>query len=59
MGRIGLLEGTTRPPLTSPAALEKALVDNAALVALIRRGFVVEVREGGRVVGKRIGKKRS
>lgn len=57
MGRIGLLEGATRPPLTSPAALENALVDNAALVALIRRGFKLEIRGNGAIVGKRIGKR--
>jgi hypothetical protein len=56
VGRIGITDGGARPPL-SEDALRKALVDNAALVALIRRGFDVEVRTGGRIVGKRIAKK--
>lgn len=56
MGRLGITDAGARP-LLSEDALSKALVDNAALVALIRRGFEVEVRGGGRIVGKRFGKK--
>lgn len=52
MGKLDIT--TTRPPLSESAeALRGALVDSAALARLMRRGFNVEVRKDGRIVGKR------
>lgn len=47
-----------RAPLSENAEqLRKALVDSAALARLVKRGWAIEVRSGGSVVGKRLGRK--
>ena len=55
MGRLDI--SCPRPPMTVAEMRQLIGVSNAA-AALIRRDFAVELVEGGRVVGKRIGKKR-